>query len=430
MKYTGNAALIKNNPMTDFLQELKINSSTMKKISSALLPLCIVLGGYVVPGTNNTPLGTVLVFLITLMCFCFSRSKRLYINRLNNKLLLYFALYIIAQQMVVLLIFPSISFGTHFKSLLMYVCGIFSVLILSDAIDKNVFEKSYFVIGLIACIGLLAQAFQVYILHGLTRMIILPGMEKLLSAGTRSYIDYLYNRGRPSSFFTEPSGFANFFAPLIIILIRKRKMFIAAFISVCVLLTTSTVGIVVVAAIWSYWAFFIVDKKIHKIIAMFVFFAACIWIFNSTLFSTTVNKLLGTNLLTNERSSSAFMIIKQMPVTDIITGVGSTNVSDYVYSIQDIGMSNVAVTVRGYVNSGFGNFIMYGLWGGLLYIYLCVKMIITANKWSRLTALLIFVLSFVQTMTFNLTGIQWFVFYAFMRKSETAHISDGNRGTA
>ncbi len=424
MRYTASVVWKKSNTETDGIKKIGIMKPALKKINSAFFPLFIILGGYIVPGTNNTPLGTVLVFLSALVFFCLKRNKSLYLNKLNNKLILFFILYIAAQQVIVLAVFPTIPFGAHIKNLLMNVLAIFAILILPEAMDEEGLERSYLVFGLIACLGLLLQTFQVYVLHGLTRMIVLPGLGSFLSEGTRNYIDYSYNRGRPSAFFTEPSAFATFLAPLVIMMLRKGKLFVAAIASICMLLSTSTIGIFLVGAIWAYWVMFTVPKKGQRVIAIFLFWAACIWIFNSPLFAKAITKLLNTNLLSNERSASALTILRQMPFMDILTGIGGTNVSNYIYSIRQMNMSDVAVTSQGYVTSGFGNFIIYGLLGGLLYIYLCIKMAIKADKWSRLIALLILVLSFVQTITFNLSGIQWFVFYALMRKSEAARISD------
>jgi hypothetical protein len=126
---------------------------------------------------------------------------------------------------------------------------------------------------------------------------------------------------------------------------------------------------------------------------------------------------MGTNLLTNERSASAITIFMQMPFLDKLTGVGASSVAAYLTG-SSINMSGVEVTAQGFVSSAFGNFIMYGILGGLIFFVICVSMIIKADKWARLFALLIVALSFIQTISFNACGIEWFVLYQVMKRVE------------
>lgn len=396
--------------------KLKIQEMHTSNLFSILFPICIILSGYVVPGTGSTPLGAAVLGVLSVGILL---TRKLPVGKLlfEEKMLILFSAYIIFNQMVVPVLFPDIRLNINLRVLLMTLLAIVTILVLPRRLNVSVVYKTYKFLGWISCLGIWLQAYQVYIKKGLTQMIILPFMNGLISEGTRSYITHGYARSRPSSLFTEPSAFCTFIAPLVIFELKNRNYLAAGIISLSMLLTTSTTGVFLVGAIWCYYLFFLLKKKSSKCLLVICLVIACGFVSSSSLFSSTLDKVVGTNLLRNERSASAITIFSQMPVIDKITGVGASNVSAYLTDTR-INISMIDVTSQGYVSSAFGNLIMYGLAGGILFFVICGGMILKKTKWARLFGILILTLSFIQTISFNICGIEWFIMYWLMRDIE------------
>lgn len=382
------------------------------KFLNILFPVSILFWCYVVPGTNNTSFALFLIFIGSVLVLL--QKRRIRIFAIEDRIIIIFAIYIIFNQLVLSLLYSNSS--TMILKILLFnnLPAIIAILILSDNLNYNLFYRIYYIVTWIVFIGLLFQSFQVYILHQPTKMIIFPFMSNAISASTYNYINYWYAKTRPSSFFSEPSIYANFMAPIIIISLKNRKYIVAITQSIGILLTTSTTGVILVAVIWLYWAFVCVKKLSYKILLGFVLCLATLLLIRSNIFGNTFRKLVNTNLFANEHTGSSLQIFLQMPWKDRILGVGCGNVEKYL-ATHHIDMSMIETTVNGYVSSGIGNFIFYGVIGGIIYLLLCFVMIRRSNKWAMLTAVLIMCLSFAQTMSFGLTGVWWFSLYHIIK---------------
>ncbi len=381
--------------------------------------ICAVLFGYVFPGVDSTPLGIVLLALISAFVIVVVNHMKIKLAYSHEKILVFLVAYIVFDQMIVSMIFSYYSAQLMIKSLIFIIICVMPVLVLKSKINYDIFYKTYWIIGVISCIGLAYQAVQVYFLKQLTRMIVLPGMEGLISDARLNYINYAYNRTRPSSIFPEPATFSTFIAPLVIMCIRKRKYLIAALMSICIILSTSTTGVVLVILIWGYWAFVSTKNIAYKVSAALFISCMAFFVLNYDVFSTSINKLTNVDIQSNERIASAFTVLFQMPFKHLLTGVGSGNLAEYLMHNRSINMSGIAVTVDGYVTSMAGNFILYGIIGGITYIVFCLSLLKTKNQWARFVGILVIILSFVQTMPFTGDGILWLVFYGVLDRNET-----------
>lgn len=402
--------------------KITLNRKWLTKFVSTVFPILMILSNYMVLGTNNTSLGMTLLSMIMVVLLFYSRKikEKTSISRLLSII----ALYLVIDQLIVMLRFDNFPYAANIRHLIFTIFAILSILYLPGFLDYTRFYKVFFWITLIACIGIIFQSIQVYVLRGTTRMIVLPGMHSWLSPATQAYIERPYNIVRPSSIFSEPSAFATFTIPMIILAIREKQYPFVIFISICNLLTTSSTGILFTAAVWSYWIFIQSEKNYIKVFAVLFFAAGGFLFLYSSAFTFATNKI-ATISTSNERLFSGLTIFSQMPLLDKITGVGLENVSNYIKS-QHIDMSSVFVTAEGYVTTAFGNMVKAGIIQGILYFVLCFKMIIDTRGLTKLVAILILIMSFIQTVAFNMSGVWWFVVFEIMRRNDLVTIQQRN----
>lgn len=387
--------------------------SYTEKIISILFPISLFVDSYMIPGTDNTPLGTTIFMVIAL--FLVVKNQKLNIKDRDDKLLIIIALYLLVDQIIVTMRFSYIPIASNFRQLFTNIALILAIVIVPKYIDYRLFYKVFSFLVVVSCIGLLYQCIQVYLFKGTTRMIVLPGMYQLLSPASKRYIDALYNRMRPSSFFTEPSAFPNFTIPMIVLALKNKNYKLAVLVTVCNVLTTSTIGIFLSVAIWMYWIFFAASKQWIKVLTAVLFVSVCFIVVQSSFFRFSLVKIQNTDYRTNERIASGFTVFAQMPIADKITGVGLENVANYIL-YENINMSNVMVTAEGYVTSAFGNFVKIGIIGGVLYLFLCTRMLFAKNRFAILIAIIILLLSFIQTISFNGSGMWWFIIYKILNQ--------------
>lgn len=388
------------------MKRIKIKKIKKEQIMSFLFPVFMLLSAYIVPGTNNTVLALVLMSLVGGVYILRNSIKIIG----NLKVILLFTTYIIINQLLLASIHSS-NMDIILKTLFFNTLpSIFVIFIYANVVEYTYLIKIYRFIGWISLIGLLYQSLLIYVFHQPTTMIILPFFEKLIPEGTMNYITYWYSMVRPSSFFPEPAYYCNVILPLVIWSLKEKQYFVAIIHSIGILLTTSTLGLAALVIIWSYWAFIYVKKKILKFFFSTLLILSGIVIIQLNAFTETINKALNTNIFANERTVSSYYIYTQIDFQDKILGIGNGNVENYIVK-NGIDMSKVEVTVDGYASSGIGNFIYYGIIGGIIYLWLCYNMIRKSKEWLFLFSIIILIFSFVQHMSFDLIGSWWFVLY-------------------
>ncbi len=378
-----------------------------------LLPLCIFIGAYVVPGTTSTSLGKMILFVVCVGCFAIYEKCRLIISNAEQKVLLFYMCYIVFEQLLVAMLRPSADFGLLLLNIINNVISICIILIAPKYIDDDKFYRAFTFFAVVSIAGMLVQSFQTYILGQETTGIVIPFLKGLLPKATWQGMSL-----RPQSFFSEPQAYCSYIAPFVILSLYRKKYAMAVIASITLLLSTSTTGFFLVGAIWLYWIFFKVDNVFAKGFCMVLFAGAAAWVVGSELFEFGINKIQNTDLTDLERTSKGYEILKVMPFRDVLLGVGNGNLANYMRS-SNMSFASKTVTENNYTTTGFGQFITYGLIGGITYLLLCLRMIIYSKKFSRLVAILILITSFTQTIAFNNWGIWWFTIFAILRREET-----------
>lgn len=264
--------------------------------------------------------------------------------------------------------------------------------------------KSWSFFGIFAVLGLLYQSVQVYVLHIPVRMIhIFP----FLNSVSDSYEMALL---RPHSFFLEPASYVVWILPLLCMLLDRGKMIFALIVTVSVLLSTSSTGIVMVAVIWGCYAFSLKGDTSKPVRRIFVLAAALLILgifLNLDVFSSGINKLMNISIesTTNSvRLTLGYRLWWAAPILYKVLGIPYSNVESYL-RYGGIDLSKYYLTLNtsylGYVN-GIGNcMLMYGIFGLFLYLRLFWKLWNDLDKRLRIYLIVCLLSIFGQSVFWN-----------------------------
>ena len=286
-----------------------------------------------------------------------------------------------------------------------------------DDFDTNIFIKYYLRICDICCIFLFVQIIVFHILHRII-LGVLPGVPlnyaisnySMLYSRFNSLYSYFY---RPTSLFLEPAHFAQFMGPAIPIVLLKKdikfRLFRAIAFSASVLLSTSSVGIVIVGFSWiSYFIYtnketMNVKKMIQTILIIAVIIATLFFVANiSETFSyglTRLEKILSggnSSGSSYERISKGFEIWNQLKFHEKIFGIGYGTYDSY-YSMGTINVYDGEVE---YMNSLSYILVSGGIISLLLFFFALSKYFNRRNA-LNLTLILLLLILFLSSSVIN-----------------------------
>lgn len=331
-------------------------------------------------------------------------GKRIFVQK--NFIYLLVAIFI-GQTICVLLGYYKLEL--YIKSMVLIVEIALTIMMLSDALNIDVFIKVYKIVATLSVVVIIFQTFQIYILHELVKPI------KILPFSSNDFAYWYSETNRPMAFFTEPQAASTYLLPLLVIMLRQEKTKWATVLSLGVLLTGSTQGIIMVAAIWVLKIVAIKGKLIRKVLLTIAILVAVFIIGNLWVFSDAMNKLstAGTGLSDYLRLYKAFDTYKELPFREKIFGVGFNNMTDYI-SVTNYyfsWMSQVTNPERwSYISSAFGAFVEFGFLGAVFLYYHYYKLAKAGNIVVKLLTIVLIMQMFSQSLIFNAA----FVFYVLI----------------
>jgi hypothetical protein len=368
------------------------------KFIEILFPLSILLASYSIRGISLTFWILGLYSVAAVLTF----KGKYYIN----KFIVFFVLFTIFQQILVIGVNGS-GISTIFNNTLESILVTFIVVVISNRIRIRHIHRAYLVISLIAMIGIIIQAFQVYVQgNAVVPFQIIPG----LLGDTAQWNRPMH---RPMGFFVEPEAYATFILPLLYLLLQKKKLIISAIVTFSILLSTSTLGVLMTGLMWIW---FIKKSKLNiaKKIAISLMIIIVVLIFSqSHLFQYAFLKLVNIDISDNARLSQGFHIWFQMPFRDKIIGIGRISLIDYILN-NSIWLPSM-ITASGphkwsYVTTIAGVLIHYGIIGGIAFGGFLLKLL-KDKKGDRFIIICIIALSFGRTLLFNSFFILWYTIY-------------------
>lgn len=247
--------------------------------------------------------------------------------------------------------------------------------------------KTYYYICLGCGFYLFLQVFFHYLLH--IDLPVMSSFGNLLFQNSRNMdTTTFYNRYgfRPASFFVEPSYYAFYIEPLIIMLLfgsknikqigligNNKRIIIAIFLSISMLFSTSNLGVIYVVITWIIFVISNRDlinlKLIYRVAIIIVLLILSYWIFTSGLFEYVL-KRFSTGGSIGTRLYRGVEIFGKVDLFTKLFGTGLNNLSNYVtynaiYTNYDEGNLNYAVTIT-------NRFLTSGIIGGISLIYFVI----------------------------------------------------------
>lgn len=349
------------------------------------------------PILNNVTVGvfslsTILMTVLGLV-YILRRRKKL----LSDKILNVLIIVVIFQSLIIILLRPDdqYTFNTALNDVLLY----FQIVVFGAVIGRgfdNGFWKVLKVSAVIFMIGILYQSVLIYVLgQGAT-----PLFKGNVLSDSISF--------RPLSFFSEPQAYATYMAAVLLIALYKNKLLFSVLIAFTIFLSTSSLGIVVVAL--SFIIFIIGNNRLTKkrrILYAILIIAVCAFVFSffSQITEFVFGKIQNIDIMNDDRLSKGFLIISKMNFFDILTGIGVSN-SAYIIQLPLYFAKQAA-----YLTSFTGVLISYGVLAAMVFYVMLIKHAIKRDSELRAIGILIIALTFMQTIFFNYWFFHWYVLY-------------------
>jgi len=292
--------------------------------------------------------------------------------------------------------------STEVNSIIGIIISVLLVFILSGEINEDNLYKVYSFVGVITMIAVVIQSFSIFVLHANVGPIVLfPSLIRE---------DFWYFLGeRPTSFFSEPQAYASYIIPLLFLAMKRRRMLFAILITLTIFLSTSSQGIVISLALWTFYAIKYLKNAGSRMVAIVILGCFIVLLCNLPVFDFAVNKIANTNFAQDPRISKGFVTYSALPITEQWMGIGYRNLTNYAFTsdISFYWMETQPESGWEYVTTVSGMFLYFGVLGGCLLLLLFYKMIRYDDKSNFLFLIVIIISSMAQTLMFN----QWFLFY-------------------
>lgn len=374
-----------------------INKYSIGKLITFFLCAYVALSSYNLIG--SVTLGDTILILLSIVAFFFTRRF------CKVKGLLPLWIYIAIQTLVLVLMdvpyaTPLPTFNKFIRLCMMY----FIVMIATDIIDRRLFYRVYWMVSAIAIGCVVIQAIQIWVLHS-NMTIMVPFYEYAAKDQT-----ILLNSQRPCAFFLEPQHLCSFLLPLLVIEVKKQRYLTAGILTFTILLSSSTQGLVCAGVVWMFFIAADGNIRLRSRIAMItVVIAFVITFVYSNLFVGAIDKIQSGTFENNIRIFRAFDVFMEMPLKDKIIGIGMKDINNYLaYSgVCSRWLMSEMSPAHNFISSFMGNFVEFGILGGLLYIVMLIRMFIGSNSTGKGLVVLIVVSALSMTVTYN----AWFVFY-------------------
>ncbi len=374
-----------------------LNKDKVGKIVTIFFCLYIILSSY--SFIRSLSIGDVIMLFLAIVTLIFTKK----INNVRG--LLFFWIYIAFQTSVLLVLSkPYAALLPTMNKFIMLSIVYFTLFVIVDVINPHILYKVYWIISALAITCVVIQAVEVWILKS-PMTIMIPFYEHTMKDQS-----ILLASRRPSAFFLEPQHLCSFLLPLLLIEMKKQNYIRAGVLTFTILLSTSTQGVVCAAVLWGILLMFDKQRKLKSKIVKLVLIISFVFAFIYTdLFIGAVDKIQSGTFDNNIRIFRAFDVFRAMPVEDKIVGIGMKNVNNYLaYShVCNRWLMSELSPAHNFISSLIGNFIEFGLIGGIAYVVMLIKMFRKANITGRIFVVLIILSALSATITYN----AWMMFY-------------------
>lgn len=374
-------------------------SANRKPYIEYYLPFYSVLAFYKIGPLPASTIGLIIVLLLV------ARNNHGIVKIKKNSWYLVFFAYIVLRDVLRFLIgYDDIQ--TQLNRLIEYVIVFLVVLaICSEGFNEDKLYKSWKIAGLIFSIGLIYQLFQIYVLgQRVTPISIIPGYD-IRPNGIALLVS------RPSSFFAEPASFVNAMIPLEFMALRRKEFKIATVVSLIIISSTSTVGIVLSAILW-WTALWRKEAKAKTKVISILSIIVIIYVFsNFSIFDSSASKLLqvaegGSTF--GSRVITSFEIVHAENLVQKIIGTEYNDVNSFISQHSSQFSSDSVVNM--YWNGGRGNVFLntfgqlmlrYGIVGLILFLMPLLQYLKSSTYQAKPFVIMVIAAIFGQSMLLN-----------------------------
>ncbi len=210
--------------------------------------------------------------------------------------------------------------------------------ITEGVLNSDIFIKIYDICAKLAIVFLFIQVIMFYGMHVIISGKI-PFLELQADLFDRSVLTYA-SYARFSSFFIEPSYYAQFIAPYLAIVlygyksIVKQNFLWAIIVSGSMILNVSGTSVVILAIVWSTYILFEIGKMSRKkaigiLVLIVLLVIAAIFALNMPGVNAMISGLTDSSShKTLNRVTRGFVIFKDLPLYEKIFGIGFQNISN------------------------------------------------------------------------------------------------------
>ena len=307
-------------------------------------------------------------------------------------------------------------------SVILYLfCGL-SVSVIADHTDKDALYKCWKFLGLLTSVIVIYQFIQITFLHHFVHAInVLP----LTSADIEACENWIVDSNRPIAFFTEPAAVVSFLTPLLALAQQKKDFITAIIVSVSILLTASTSGLIVLLIMWST-ALSQIKFSILTYILVFSVSAVILYLFLATdLFGTSVEKIM---YETSGESSNMYVrvimgwnIYFHLDIMSMLMGIPDIDLTNF--ALKNFPEYVNALVLWGddiYTNSAQKVFLFSGFIGACVYIWMLIKLFKSLGKGARpFFGTVVALMFFSSNFFINGLFVMQFIFLLSYRNSAT-----------
>lgn len=401
----------------------------IEKIIAFIFSISYFLSLYNVPGTNINAGYFPLLFILFIFLLFKQKKTKYVIKNLAWKLYIFMGLYLIMNHLFIerTIIFDSSATNTtRVISLLLFI---FMFMKAFGRNDKIVNYYIYYVenVTIVMCTIVLIQCIFFYIFGtSITydRSFLLP-FKSFFDQGTKVYVEstpmVINGVFRPSSFFLEPAHFSQYCSIGLASILIKQKSLLnkkAIYISICMVLTTSGLGIACVAFLWMISLLInekgITERKIIRIIigiflALIAFIVA--FTFSKSFQSSVIRIFVPSNGYNSgiEGRLWSRSFLESLLGKELIFGMGFKNIPVY-------GKNKIPYYMTGIIEM----FYCQGIIGFSIFILFLILMIINTKKHFNnrgFIILSIFLPFFVCSSCLNATTLCGYLPYLYIYKN-------------
>ena len=377
----------------------------MKKSVTLLLAAFPLLHIYCLPGLTSWPISY--IFCIFLFIFCLSKGKTI-----NYELPVGFKPYWLYIAIIYILLAHNFGFGLFIPGGYSFFMWVILFWLCNSFIDYNKFKKYYRVIFCICSAAFLFQEFCYYTM-GSRPLFMLPlpfyGVDKSEILMNQMLLD------RSSSFFIEPSHFAQFTLPLLAIEIFENSKYkflnyFSVFVIAVLLLLQSgngMVGIMILLGI-RLATYFKQTKGKYKYFTLYAFLPLlgyCAYIYAGTEIGNGLLERASNVGLTEESESSTrivkgFLLYSEMPLFNKIFGYHIDDIENFAISsrLSYLFLSKVSGEYSLYLNGFQHVLIINGLIGMFLFLKIWVNLYLNNDILSKSLIIVFIVLLFISNL--------------------------------